>query len=143
VLIPLALSPRLSDGDVRYKQIVFYGSFFGYFSLFPLLHQSSESVIKACIFLVYMGWLGKELKIKVTAIKKVCAAIAGVVWAVGEWYLWTDNDSFLPLMGYSIYCALGLGFVFVRFCRLVFEEEVDWVRIKIAGEVIKLGKKEK
>jgi hypothetical protein len=141
VLIPAALSPRL--GDPGYTQILWMANYFGLFGLFPLLWRAEESLVKAAVFILYMGWSSREFKVEFRAgwignWEKAWIEMSGVVWCVGEWYTWTGRESFMPLMLYSVYCAVGLGYVFVRFCLLVFETEVSW----IMGKRDMLGKVE-
>jgi hypothetical protein len=124
ILIPLVLSPRMTDK--HYRHIVFLASFFGYFSLCPLLHVASLSLIKISVFFLYMGWLYKALRIEgIKVWEGVYMSGAGLIWGVGEWYMWTGDDGFLPLMLYSVYNAVGLGYGFCLFALVVFGKEKD------------------
>ena len=110
VLVPFSMVIN----TVLYKKLFWLASWFGYFSLFPLLFQDRETIVKILLFLCYMMYLRNEFKVSFGRFEVLYLGLS-VVGVVLEFW----NDLFIGKMFYSVYCSIGLFYVFGWFSRLV------------------------
>ena len=118
VLVPAGLEALLSKREGSDYLML---SLIGTCSLFPLLFQAQECLLKVVIFVLTQSALGGMLSvyhglISFSFIEKMYLGVLGLMQPVCWWLLPAvlPNLSFLPLMIISIYCAVGNIYCFVK-----------------------------
>ena len=118
VLVPYGL---LVFSEARHAQDYLFLSLVGTYSLFPLLFQLQELVIKICIFtmvhcLLYTLLKYRHPQLRFGQLEKVY--LAGILphFCVVEVLLpvFLPHLQFLPLLLTSVYCGLGVVYAFCR-----------------------------
>jgi len=115
VTIPMAVLAVMNPLEARSYVIL---NFVGNFSLFPLLHEDRETVIK--VFLLFFNHvititsLQHKRRSKKHTQSVTCLQYCYLIMCVPlfflcrYFYLISETLEFLPLMIYSLYCSIGI-----------------------------------
>ncbi|XP_011177588.1 probable dolichyl pyrophosphate Glc1Man9GlcNAc2 alpha-1,3-glucosyltransferase isoform X1 [Zeugodacus cucurbitae] len=123
-LLPLCLLFLLDSRDAKYA---YWLSIFGYYSLFPLLHQPCVLLLRYALYLAYIAFMYGQLvalypnarNTKMHLLERIYVAV-GVLLPIYEHIisplLHLDKKlPFLPLLLTSLYCALAVTYFFIRY----------------------------
>ena len=132
VLIPAGLQALYSKREGTDYILM---SLIGTCSLFPLLFEAQECLLKVVIFIATQSALVGVLSVyhgplEFSVIEKVYFGLLGVLQPVCWWLLpaLLPNLTFLPLMIISIYCAVGNIYCFVRSYKIeLVTGHAEWV----------------
>ena len=119
VTIPMAVLAVMSPCEARYYVIL---NFVGNFSLFPLLHEDRESVVK-CLLLVFnhiitivcLNLRRKAHQKPLSLFDKIYLfSFIPIYFLCRYLHLINETFQFLPLMIYSLLCSVGVLTQFVN-----------------------------
>ncbi|XP_011207153.2 probable dolichyl pyrophosphate Glc1Man9GlcNAc2 alpha-1,3-glucosyltransferase isoform X2 [Bactrocera dorsalis] len=123
-LLPLCLLFVLHSTDATYA---YWLSIFGYFSLFPLLHQSCVLLLRYALYLAYVAFMYGQLanlypnerQTKLHALEKLytvgCVLIPLYEHFISPLLHLDEKLPFLPLLLTSLYCGLAVTYFFIRY----------------------------
>ncbi|KAG8196098.1 hypothetical protein JTE90_007836 [Oedothorax gibbosus] len=126
IILPLTISAVFHKEEANLYAFL---SVVGNFSLFPLLHQEGETLLKISLLLLHMVYmlssLGQLHKLKTSIVSKAeviywCGLVVlQLFYSFGLRVLGLEQKlPFLPLMLISTYCACGVVYAWIRFCYL-------------------------
>ncbi|XP_050330719.1 probable dolichyl pyrophosphate Glc1Man9GlcNAc2 alpha-1,3-glucosyltransferase isoform X1 [Bactrocera neohumeralis] len=123
-LLPLCLLFVLLPTDATYA---YWLSIFGYFSLFPLLHQSCVLLLRYALYLAYVAFMYGQLanlypnerQTKLHVLEKLytvgCVLIPIYEHFISPFLHLDKTLPFLPLLLTSLYCGLAVTYFFIRY----------------------------
>jgi alpha-1,3-glucosyltransferase len=100
--------------EKEFQQSYFITSTAGLFSLFPLLFEPREFLIKCMVFSIFMIYLGNHLILSWNSKLYILGTLilAGYI-AMLHTVIFCDKLAFFPLMITSVYTGLGVTFGFM------------------------------
>ncbi|XP_015930269.1 dolichyl pyrophosphate Glc1Man9GlcNAc2 alpha-1,3-glucosyltransferase [Parasteatoda tepidariorum] len=129
IILPLTISAVLHKEEVG---IYAFLSILGHFSLFPLLHEEGETLLKVFLLLLHAVYMFSSLgqlhnfKQQHSLLSKVELSYLGGLVLLQLFYSFGSKLSnletklpFLPLMLISTYCALGVLYIWIKYCFLI------------------------
>ena len=138
-LTPLTLLSLQNSEDAKYAFIL---SICGYFSLFPLLFHMDLYVIRYSLYLAYMSFmyaqyrsLYKQLNPGLNPLE-VLYIIGFLAFPLYEHVIapilgLNKKLPFMPLLLTSVYCSLGVLYVFIRYYWFTLSSDVLSIRSKV------------
>ncbi|KAL5250650.1 hypothetical protein ACHWQZ_G016398 [Mnemiopsis leidyi] len=118
ILVPYAM---LVFSDVKHARDYYFLSFHGTYSLFPLLFEAQEFLVKIVILLMVHSFMSITLArmypdLKLNMFEKLY--LVGLVFhflsAEVILPLLLPHLEFLPLLLYSAYCSIGVGYSYIK-----------------------------
>ena len=111
VILPMTLLGSTNKQDGRWFSLI---ATVGHLSLFPLLFTSPELISKLLLHIAFLLVMFQTVTTSLTLWEKLYLSLSVPVVIFCE-FITIQSLPFLPLLIYSLYCAAGVIYTYIRF----------------------------